>query len=250
MYLETATGFLYLKRNVQIKYQEGSRRMELIQMRGIVKSYGKDSAKTDVLHRVDLSIEAGEFICILGKSGCGKTTLLNMIGLLDQANEGEYCLEGVNVADLSSSEIAKIRNQKIGFIFQSFQLLDDYSVLDNVSLPMGYAGVKKQERQMRAKKLLEQVGMTHRLNHYPRQLSGGEKQRVAIARALSNSPGLLLADEPTGSLDEKNGRIIMDILKELNKSGITVILVTHDQSMKKYATRIVEISDGEVVSDR
>lgn len=154
MYRKVAIGFLYLKKEMQIKYETRGLYMELIQMKGIAKSYGKDSAKTDVLHGVDFSVEAGEFICIFGKSGCGKTTLLNIIGLIDQANEGTYCLKGINVADLSSAKIAKIRNQKIGFIFQSFHLLDDYNILDNVSLPMGYAGVKKQERQMRAKKCL------------------------------------------------------------------------------------------------
>lgn len=221
--------------------------MGIIQMNGIAKSYGKKSAETKVLHQIDLTVERGEFICLLGKSGCGKTTLLNMIGLLDGPDRGEYYLEGEDVVKLSANEIARIRNQKIGFVFQSFHLLEDYNVLDNVALPMGYAGMRKKEREARAKELLEQMGMAHRLRYYPRQLSGGEKQRVAIARALGNSPDLLLADEPTGNLDEKNSQIVMGILKELNESGITIIMVTHDQTLKEYATRIIRISDGEVV---
>lgn len=221
--------------------------MEIIRMSGIDKSYGKKSVETKVLHQVNLTVEKGEFVSLFGKSGCGKTTLLNIIGLLDSSDRGKYYLEGEEVVKLSSNKIARIRNQKIGFIFQSFHLLEDYNVLDNVTLPMGYAGIKKRERQARAKELLEQMGMSHRLDHYPKQLSGGEKQRVAIARALSNSPDLLLADEPTGNLDEKNSRIVMEILKKLNKSGITIIMVTHDQTLKEYATRIVRISDGRVV---
>lgn len=220
--------------------------MEIIRMNGIAKSYGKQSAETKVLHQINLTVEKGEFVCLFGKSGCGKTTLLNIIGLLDQSDRGEYYLEGEDVAKLSAGEIA-IRNQKIGFVFQSFHLLEDYNVLDNVALPMGYAGMKKKEREARAKELLERMGMAHRLGYYPRQLSGGEKQRAAIARALSNSPDLLLADEPTGNLDEKNSRIVMEILKELNESGITIIMVTHDHTLKEYAARVIRISDGEVV---
>lgn len=217
-------------------------------MKNIVKTYGRGTVKTEVLHGLDIVVEKGEFVCIYGKSGCGKTTLLNIIGLLDKIDAGEYYWEGVSVNQKEAKEIAHMRNQKIGFVFQSFQLLDDYTVLDNVSLPMGYSGVKKKEREKRARMLLEKMGMQHRLSYYPYQLSGGEKQRVAIARALSNEPELLLADEPTGSLDEKNGRIVMEILKELNESGITVILVTHDSMLKEYAERIIEVSDGKVVS--
>lgn len=218
----------------------------LIQMKGIVKSYGKATCKTEVLKNIDCTIDKGEFVCILGKSGCGKTTLLNIMGLLDKADGGKYFFEGKDVAMFSSKHVAEIRNKKIGFIFQSFHLLDDYSILDNVILPMGYAGIGRKERVKHAMKLLEQIGMDHRVKYYPRQLSGGEKQRVAIARALCNSPKLILADEPTGSLDKKNSEMIMNMLKELNGNGITIIMVTHDQELKKYATKVIGISDGEV----
>ena len=218
--------------------------MELIKLINISKTYEGKSVRTEVLQQINLSIEKGEFVCVLGKSGCGKTTLLNILGLIDKASSGKYVLENIDTTDLAAYEIAQIRNQKIGFIFQSFYLLDDYNVLDNVILPMGYAGKKKVEREKQARHLLDKVGMTHRVKYYPNQLSGGEKQRVAIARALSNSPKLILADEPTGNLDKKNCDVIMGILKELNSTGITIIMVTHDQTLRKYATRTIEISDG------
>lgn len=221
--------------------------MELIRLQSVVKEYGSKTARTKVLDKVDLTIYSGEFICLFGRSGCGKTTLLNILGLIDSSTGGEYYFKGRNVKELSSREIAVKRNQEIGFIYQSFHLLDDYNVIDNVSLPMGYAGIKRKKRKEYAEKLLRDVGMGERMKFYSRQLSGGEKQRAAIARALSNRPGLILADEPTGSLDEKNGTAVMEILKELNESGITIIMVTHDQSLKEYASRVIHISDGKII---
>lgn len=205
--------------------------------------YGK-GVQTPVLDQLNMEIEQGEFVCILGKSGCGKTTLLNILGLLDQASGGEYKLDGVNVLNLSRRECAKYRNQKFGFIFQEYHLISELNILENVCVPMGYAGIGKKEREKRALELLENLNLAGKENKYPVQLSGGEKQRAAIARAISNNAGIILADEPTGSLDPQNGIIVMEKLKELNRQGTTVIMVTHDVELCKYGSRIIEIVKG------
>lgn len=205
--------------------------------------YGK-GVQTPVLDQLNMEIEQGEFVCILGKSGCGKTTLLNILGLLDQASGGEYKLDGVNVLNLSRRECAKYRNQKFGFIFQEYHLISELNILENVCVPMGYAGIGKKEREKRALGLLENLNLAGKENKYPVQLSGGEKQRAAIARAISNNAGIILADEPTGSLDPQNGIIVMEKLKELNGQGTTVIMVTHDVELCKYGSRIIEIVKG------
>lgn len=205
--------------------------------------YGK-GVQTPVLDQLNMEIEQGEFVCILGKSGCGKTTLLNILGLLDQASGGEYKLDGVNVLNLSRRECAKYRNQKFGFIFQEYHLISELNILENVCVPMGYAGIGKKERKKRALELLENLNLAGKENKYPVQLSGGEKQRAAIARAISNNAGIILADEPTGSLDPQNGIIVMEKLKELNRQGTTVIMVTHDVELCKYGSRIIEIVKG------
>lgn len=205
--------------------------------------YGK-GVQTAVLDQLNMEIEQGEFVCILGKSGCGKTTLLNILGLLDHATSGEYELDGVNVMNLNRKELAKYRNQKFGFIFQEYHLISELNILENVCVPLGYAGIGKKEREKRALELLGNLNLAGKENKYPIQLSGGEKQRVAIARAISNNAEIILADEPTGSLDPHNGMIVMEKLRELNQQGATVIMVTHDVELCKYGSRIIEIVKG------
>ncbi|MFS1467593.1 ABC transporter ATP-binding protein [Vibrio lentus] len=222
----------------------------LVELSNIGKHYSNGDTEIRVLDGVDLSIEKGEFLSILGPSGSGKSTLMNMLGCLDKPTEGEYQLDGKNVAALSANDLAGIRNQKIGFVFQSFNLLEYASALDNVALPLVYSGIKAKERRKRAAALLEQVGLGDRLDHKPNQLSGGQKQRVAIARALVNDPQIILADEPTGALDSKSGAEIEALFNQLHAEGRTLIIVTHDNSLAERTKRIVTIKDGKVLSDR
>lgn len=220
----------------------------LVELSNIGKHYSNGDTEIRALDGVDLSIEKGEFLSILGPSGSGKSTLMNMLGCLDKPTEGEYQLDGKNVAALSANDLAGIRNQKIGFVFQSFNLLEYASALDNVALPLVYSGIKAKERRKRAAVLLEQVGLGDRLDHKPNQLSGGQKQRVAIARALVNDPQIILADEPTGALDSKSGAEIEALFNQLHAEGRTLIIVTHDNSLAERTKRIVTIKDGKVLS--
>ncbi len=222
----------------------------LVELSNIGKHYSSGDTEIRALDGVDLSIEKGEFLSILGPSGSGKSTLMNMLGCLDKPTEGDYQLDGKNVAALSANDLAGIRNQKIGFVFQSFNLLEYASALDNVALPLVYSGIKAKERRKRAAALLEQVGLGDRLDHKPNQLSGGQKQRVAIARALVNDPQIILADEPTGALDSKSGAEIEALFNQLHAEGRTLIIVTHDNSLAERTKRIVTIKDGKVLSDR
>ncbi len=216
------------------------------QMTGITKSYWMGDEWQTVLHGVDLNIQKGEFLSVLGPSGSGKSTLMNIIGCLDTPTSGEYILHGKRIEDLEANELAAIRNKEIGFIFQSFQLLSRQDALANVELPLIYAGLPPQKRREQATEMLERVGLGHKLHHFPNQLSGGQQQRVAIARALATNPTILLADEPTGALDQTTGKQVMGLFQELNKEGRTIIMITHDVAIAKNATRIVRILDGEL----
>lgn len=221
----------------------------LVELQQICKHYTSGQNVVKALDGVDLTIRHGEFLAILGPSGSGKSTLMNVLGCLDKPTAGRYQLDGHPVDSLSTQKLAAIRNQKIGFVFQSFNLLEYASALDNVALPLVYAGVKAKDRRRRATELLTRVGLADRLDHKPNQLSGGQKQRVAIARALINQPQILLADEPTGALDSKSGAEIEALFNELHREGRTIIVVTHDNELAKRTKRIVTIRDGQVVSD-
>ncbi|EMK6832415.1 ABC transporter ATP-binding protein [Vibrio cholerae] len=221
----------------------------LVELQQICKHYTSGQNVVKALDGVDLTIRHGEFLAILGPSGSGKSTLMNVLGCLDKPTAGRYQLDGHPVDSLSTQQLAAIRNQKIGFVFQSFNLLEYASALDNVALPLVYAGVKAKDRRRRATELLTRVGLADRLDHKPNQLSGGQKQRVAIARALINQPQILLADEPTGALDSKSGAEIEALFNELHREGRTIIVVTHDNELAKRTKRIVTIRDGQVVCD-
>lgn len=221
----------------------------LVELQQICKHYTSGQNVVKALDGVDLTIRHGEFLAILGPSGSGKSTLMNVLGCLDKPTAGRYQLDGHPVDSLSTQQLAAIRNQKIGFVFQSFNLLEYTSALDNVALPLVYAGVKAKDRRRRATELLTRVGLADRLDHKPNQLSGGQKQRVAIARALINQPQILLADEPTGALDSKSGAEIEALFNELHREGRTIIVVTHDNELAKRTKRIVTIRDGQVISD-
>ncbi|CAM3354815.1 ABC transporter ATP-binding protein [Vibrio cholerae] len=221
----------------------------LVELQQICKHYTSGQNVVKALDGVDLTIRHGEFLAILGPSGSGKSTLMNVLGCLDKPTAGRYQLDGHPVDSLSTQQLAAIRNQKIGFVFQSFNLLEYASALDNVALPLVYAVVKAKDRRRRATELLTRVGLADRLDHKPNQLSGGQKQRVAIARALINQPQILLADEPTGALDSKSGAEIEALFNELHREGRTIIVVTHDNELAKRTKRIVTIRDGQVVSD-
>ena len=213
-------------------------------MRGIVKTYIMGGMPQTVLRGIDLILQEGEFVAILGPSGSGKSTLMNIIGCLDTPTEGEYILRGRRIAEQSEKALARIRSREIGFIFQSFQLLPRMDALHNVELPLIYAGVPATERLRRARALLERVGLSDRLYHFPNQLSGGQQQRVAIARALAGNPTLLLADEPTGALDQVTGQQVMALFQELNREGRTIVMITHDRDIASHAGRVVRILDG------
>ena len=223
--------------------------MSVIQTQDLVKEYFVGTQSVKALNGINLSVEKGEFISIMGPSGSGKTTLMNIIGCLDKPTDGSYYLNNKSVSDLSEDELANIRNEEIGFVFQSFHLLARNSALDNVMLPLKYAGTNKIDAIKRSKKVLEQVGLSDRASHAPSELSGGQQQRVAIARALVNKPSILFADEPTGNLDSKTGDDVMNLFKELNKDGQTIILITHEDGIARQSNRIITIMDGLVKSD-
>jgi ABC-type lipoprotein export system ATPase subunit len=223
--------------------------MSLIEIKNLKKEYDTGGVKTKVLHGLSFSIEKGEFVSIMGPSGSGKSTLMHILGLLDRSSSGSYYLNEKNVADLSDNDLAALRNQEIGFVFQSFNLLPRTDVLENVKLPLIYSKNKK-NIEARALAVLESVGLSHRLHYQVNQISGGEKQRVAIARALVNNPAIIFADEPTGNLDSKNGTQIMKLLQDLNDQGHTIILVTHETYTAEHAARIIRVKDGLITSDR
>lgn len=221
----------------------------LIRLDGVTKVFYTDEIETHALSGVHLQIERGEYVAIAGPSGCGKSTLLSILGLLDSPTDGTYLLNGRPVSGLSARERARIRNGEIGFIFQAFNLIGDLTVYENVELPLTYRGMPAAERKRRVEEALERVGMAHRLRHFPSQLSGGQQQRVAVARAIAGDPLILLADEPTGNLDSKNGEAVMELLAELHQSGATICMVTHDPRFARYAERTIHLFDGQVVSD-
>ena len=218
----------------------------LIDVQNVTKVYAAETVETFALAGVSLTVERGEYVSIEGPSGCGKSTLLSVIGLLDTATSGRYVLNGVDTSALSVEERARLRNRNIGFVFQSFNLIGDLSVAENVELPLTYRGMSASERRRRVAEALERVGMTHRARHTPAQLSGGQQQRVAVARALVGEPPILLADEPTGNLDTANGESVMDLLSELHANGSTIISVTHDPRFARRADRIVQLLDGKI----
>ncbi|HWC73707.1 MAG TPA: ABC transporter ATP-binding protein [Gemmatimonadales bacterium] len=221
----------------------------LIQLQGIRKIFYTDEVETHALSDVHLVIREGEYIAINGPSGCGKTTLLSILGLLDTPSDGSYLLEDKPVANLSPAERARIRNRRIGFVFQAFNLIGDLTVAENVELPLTYRAMSGAERARRVQQALEKVGMSHRAKHYPVQLSGGQQQRVAVARAVVGDPAILLADEPTGNLDSTNGEAVMELLRSLHRGGATVCMVTHDPRYARHADRSIHLFDGRVVDD-
>ena len=218
----------------------------ILSMRGIIKRYRMGNEDQTVLRGIDLDVRKGEFVAVLGPSGSGKSTLMNIIGCLDTPTEGKYILHGRDVSGLDEAELALVRSREIGFVFQSFQLLQRQDALQNVELPLIYSGVKPHDRQARAKMMLERVGLGDKLHNFPNQLSGGQQQRVAIARALANQPTILLADEPTGALDQQTGRQVMNLFHDLNEEGNTIIMITHDIGIARHARRIVRLLDGEL----
>ena len=219
----------------------------LIKLEGLKKVFYTDEVETHALSDVHFTIAKGEYVAISGPSGCGKTTLLSILGLLDTPSGGEYDLAGESVARLTPTERARVRNRQIGFIFQAFNLIGDLSVAENVELPLTYRDMPSPERRDRVAAALERVGMSHRAKHFPAQLSGGQQQRVAVARAVAGDPAILLADEPTGNLDSRNGEAVMELLRELNRNGSTICMVTHDVRYAQHADRTVELFDGRVV---
>ncbi|MGN0135519.1 ATP-binding cassette domain-containing protein [Anaerotignum sp.] len=222
---------------------------EIIKMEHLHKTYDTGAVQVHALRDVNLSIREGEYVAIMGQSGSGKSTLMNILGCMDRRFEGTYLLDGISIEEQGENELSRIRNQKIGFVFQAFQLIPRTSALKNVEIPMIYAGVKGEKRRKKAEELLEKVGLGERIHHMPNELSGGQKQRVAIARALANEPAILLADEPTGNLDTKASHEIMEFFTKLNEEGATVIVVTHEEDIAQYTKRIVRFQDGQIISD-
>lgn len=222
----------------------------VIRIEGLHKSYETSAGLFPALKEVDLSIAAGEFVAIMGPSGSGKSTFMNILGCLDKPSAGRYFLDGRSVAELGKDELALLRNRTIGFVFQGYNLLQRISLLENVALPLIYCGAEREERQQRARELLAKVGLADKANSLPNQISGGQQQRVAIARALINHPRLILADEPTGNLDSRTSEEIMTLFEELNREGITIVLVTHEEDIARHAQRQVRFLDGRIVSDQ
>ena len=223
--------------------------MSLIEIRDIYKIYNPGENEVRALDGINLTVEHGEFLAIVGQSGSGKSTLMNMLGLLDIPTSGTYTLDGVDVANMTDDELSEIRNKEIGFIFQGFNLIPSLTAVENVELPLVYRGMKKEERNKLALEALERVGLSHRLDHLPKQMSGGQQQRVAIARAVAARPPIILADEPTGNLDSHSGVEVMKILHELHEEGRTIILITHDNDSANEAQRVIRIQDGQIISD-
>ena len=221
----------------------------LIHLQSVNKVFYTEEVETHALSSIHLDIGKGEYVSIAGPSGCGKSTLLSILGLLDSPSDGDYTLNGQQVADLSMSQRARIRNREVGFIFQAFNLIGDLNVYENVELPLTYRGTPSAERKEKVQHALERVGMSHRMKHYPAQLSGGQQQRVAVARAVVGDPSILLADEPTGNLDSSNGEQVMDLLRELHSAGATICMVTHDPRYASYAQRTIRLFDGKIVED-
>ena len=220
--------------------------MTIVELKEVYRTYKMGKVEVPAIRGIDLKIKKGEFIAIMGPSGSGKSTLMHMVGCLDIPDDGEIYLEDDNIAKLHESDLAQIRGKKIGFIFQQFNLINSLNALENVALSMSFQGVKEKERTSRAKELLDIVGLKDRISHLPTELSGGEQQRVAIARSLANNPDIILADEPTGNLDSVTGKKVMEFFTKLNKDGKTIILITHDKDVAKYAKRIVKLRDGRI----
>ena len=219
----------------------------MIQLENIKKVFRTEEVETWALRNVDLQVKEGEFVAVMGPSGCGKSTLLNILGLLDTPTEGAYLLNGRDVSNLKENERTDLRKGVIGFVFQSFNLIDELNVYENIELPLLYMGVPAKERRQRVEAVMDRMAISHRRKHFPCQLSGGQQQRVAIARAVLANPKLILADEPTGNLDSKNGQEVMNLLSELHREGTTIVMVTHSQHDASYADRIVRLYDGEIV---
>jgi len=221
----------------------------LIRLEGVKKVFLTDEVETHALDNINVEINTGEYVSIAGPSGCGKSTLLSILGLLDTPSDGAYLLKGEPVTSLTLTQRARVRNREIGFIFQSFNLIGDLTVYENVELPLTYRGMKPAERRKRVEEALEKVGMAHRARHLPSQLSGGQQQRVAVARAVAGNPAILLADEPTGNLDSKNGEAVMTLLQELHRAGATIAMVTHDPRYARHADRSIHLFDGRIVEE-
>jgi putative ABC transport system ATP-binding protein len=244
-------GVHFKKQFTQILKEQNmsSNGQPLIHLADVKKVFETDEVETHALTGIHLDIKQGEYVSIAGPSGCGKSTLLSILGLLDTPSAGEYVLNGHPVENLSLSERARIRNREVGFIFQSFNLIGDLTVYENVELPLTYRGMSSGDRKKRTTEALERVGMAHRAKHLPSQLSGGQQQRVAVARAVAGAPSILLADEPTGNLDSTNGEAVMELLRELHRAGATICMVTHDPRYAQHADRIVHLFDGQIVEE-
>ena len=221
----------------------------MIQLNQLSKVYRTADVETTALNAIDVHIEAGEFVAVMGPSGCGKSTFLNIVGMLDAPSGGQYLFDGTDVTGFSESQLAQVRKSRIGFVFQSFNLIDELTVAENIGLPLLYQSVSRADRKARVQKVMERVGVAHRGGHFPQQLSGGQQQRVAVARAVVTNPAVILADEPTGNLDSKNGEEVMDLLIQLNQAGATVVMVTHSPIDADHAHRIINLFDGSVVSE-
>ncbi|WP_133408497.1 ABC transporter ATP-binding protein [Parashewanella tropica] len=222
----------------------------MIKLNKLSRVFRTEDVETTALNDINIQVEQGEFVAIMGPSGCGKSTLLSILGMLDSPSEGEYHFDGIELSQYSEKQLSSVRKSNIGFVFQSFNLIDDLTVRENVELPLQYQGLAKKQRQTRVEAILRRVNIEHRADHLPQQLSGGQQQRVAVARALVINPKLILADEPTGNLDSKNGEEVMMMLKELNEAGTTIIMVTHSEKDATYASRVVRLFDGQIMLDK